>query len=1210
MENKKNSAPTPAQQQAIDVNGRKVLVSAAAGSGKSFVLTRRLIKSITDTSKSYDLQKLMVVTYTKQATDDLKSKITNAIKEAVQQNPTPHLTSQLMKLASAKIGTIHSICYTIVKSHFEALNLPASIAIADENTAKALKIEVLNDFIDECFSGKFIEIPHFDVFAENFITERDDSLVTLLLKLYDKIKNCPNGFEDIKIPEINSSDDFLNSTYGEYFSRRFKIMLDYYNTLFTDALNYSKATPAYEKYIEIYAKLLNYVNTVSNALEQKKYKLLKDVIVDTLPPGKGSSPPVRKNSTQIGAYFRDEKTNHFYKDINALITSMLAFSEEDIASLAKQNEIISKQLVSFLKEFDRRYSEAKKKRSYLDFNDLEHLTLKLLYDDKDNFTEFALNYSSNLCEIYVDEYQDLNPLQNKIFQALSSKTDIFMVGDIKQSIYGFRGADPSAFKDFKKSFPSIEPGKNNYEHVTAFLSENFRSNKPILQFTNLLTDIMFYTPNNYDIYDYRISYQPEDRLKAAKNEATAKAPTVTLLNCETPSVPGGNPIEKAGLHNQAKMVAAEILKLAARGVKYSDITILMRKLSGNAEIFEEEFQKASIPINTSRGSRLSDMPEIQLALCFLNCCDNPYRDIFLAGALRSPKFGFTLGDLLKIKKSSSTSTSLFDALKSYIDTHPDFEKGNEFIRFYNQVKEFSMENTVDKILWKIYELTDFFSIIYDGKVNEESAKARRANLLILHDMAKSMTGTGKSNLYDFIESLRVLIEQNEMPDAATFSGNAVKIMSIHSSKGLEAEYCFICEASESPEFKDAENDVLLDPNVGIGIRIKDANRLVSSESPMRLAVIDKLKIEWIDELMRLFYVALTRAKTKMYICSSVNNFNASLEQANMLATHIHPYLFIRSVSLIKWIEIAIARHGIDLDLYDIRNLTAEEINLELSSLIVEKIGETAKPTNNKKIGKLIRNLYPKLTYKYPYSHTLKLPSKLTVSRLTPDILDAPQYSGDVTVDAISTYDFTKSSEDVNVAKLNELKLADISSPPTAAEKGTATHVFMQFCDFALLNKNGIDVEIQRLITKRFIPKETAALINKNAIKIFLRSELYKEMLASKELNREYRFNIKFPASDFTNENKDAYEGEFIFVQGVIDCYFYDKYGDITLIDYKTDLVPKEFLGDKASEDKFFIDRHRKQLKYYRAALKHLTGKDVKRTVIYSFSLNRCIDITF
>ncbi len=1197
---------TQNQQTAVDARADKILVSAAAGSGKSTVLTERIIASIISDERKFDISRLLVVTFTHASADDLRTKIADALREASAKAPeNRRLREQLIKLPSAQISTIHSLCLSLIKNNFTSLGLSASLRVADETELTAIKADVMDKLLEDAFSGAFAPTPSFAKFFDNFISDRDDKLPEFFFELYEKVKNHPNGFESWEnaINTIRTGELMPDDPYCKLICRYAEILSDYAVIFCTSAIDYLSTEPAYLNSIEYFENLRLFCARLYELAVKCDYRAIRELL-PTLELGK--IPSVKKNDdpkTPEGVYYRGDGKDSVKKMIEKLREKYFCFSDEDIKYLSKANADISLSLLHFLREFDNRYSEEKKHRSVLDFNDMEHHSVKLLCL---NNGELAKQLSSSFDEIYVDEYQDVNPLQNKIFEALSVNAPIFMVGDIKQSIYAFRGAMPEIFSDYRRAFSELS--ENDTRSAKIFLSENFRSASAVLEFANAVSDAMFYTPKQA-CFDYRIPYSKEDRLVCRKNiEDAPPYAEILIASSKKANTDEDDAKDKKKVSLEAEMVAKRIRALIdENSATESEITILMRS-GKDAPKFERALRAQGIAVSADKGSSLFEAPEIQLSLCLLNCIDNPYRDIFLAGALKSPMFGFTFDDLITVRQEKK-DCSLYEALLSYTYSH-DFPKGSRFISFFERMRAFSVSNPIDRVLWQIYSETSFFSLIHDSENISKSAVARRrANLLKLHSLAVSFTSSGKTDLYSFVERLRRLSESEKPLSGASDEGEGVKIVTIHSSKGLQYKYCFICGTGKKLNAKDFSKPVIFNERYGTGLKVKDELCLSSSDSPYRLALSSLLQLTQTDEEMRLLYVALTRAEKALFISAEVSDFQETELCAQMNAKVPHPAVFLNNRTYIDWILTSLK---IKTDLAPKFKLTvmneAEILSNEaFPAMQGEKIAE-ALPESSVDIDALRK----KLNFKYPHALSANIPAKLAVSRLYPGILDEQE---DITPDFDgSDLPFIFDDEDTeapdNASSLMTPKFLAEEPFYSGAERGTATHVFMQFCDFERLERDGFDTELGYLTENRFITKQMSELVNREHIETFLKSELFSDMKKSTSLQREYRFNIKLPASDFTNDPslKEKIKDDHIFVQGVIDCYYktYDK--RTVLLDYKTDRVPSNIWGKSELEDEFFISRYSRQLGYYATALERLTGKKADDIIIYSFALGRTIKI--
>lgn len=1238
---------TAAQRAAIDVKAPKVLVSAAAGSGKSTVLTERIISSVTSETEPFDISRILAVTFTKASAEDLKAKISKEVRDAVLRDPkSVRLKDQLIKLSSAKISTIHGLCFDLIKSNFQMLGLSASMRVADETEAAAISNDVLTELLENAYAGNFKPIPDFAYFAENFVSERDDSLNKILIDVYRRIKNVPNGFEEWerKTDALGAEGDFGSTDFGRLINLHVYLFTDHALLLCENTVKKLSLDAVYnEKYVPSLEYDVSFLKNLKNAAERGDMKEISALLAEYSPIRLGNVPGTKK--TDDGEYAREVVKPYVKSRIKEFSESFFSASENELKDSGEATARLSRATVLLLKEFDSRFTAEKLRRSVLDFNDLEHYALKLLYNADGSVSDCAKRISGSLDEIYVDEYQDVNPLQSRIFDALSVSCPIFMVGDIKQSIYGFRGAQPSIFSDCRRRFTEYVPGKARYENdVAVFLSDNFRSSYNVTEFVNAVSEPLFSTPNGKSLYSYRIPYSNADRLVCTQN---IDAPPVSILIAEyvrpsraTEAVSYDTDESISACSVEADMVANKISELIKGGVMPKDIAILLRSTKKDSAVFEAALKKRGIPTSADSGASLFDAPEIQLSLCLLNCIDNPYRDIFLAGALRSPIFGFSLDELIRIRQSKREDSSLFDALREYTALH-GFKKGAYFLEFLSRLRAFAAKNTVDRVLWQIYTETSFFTVIYDGgRADAAVSEARRADLLKLHGIAKSFSAFGKNDLFSFIEYLRSIITGDSSPSAASVQSDGVHIMSIHHSKGLEYPYCFLSRASRGFSTEAHKSAVCVNSEYGMAMHIKDELRLTSSDTVYRRALIMQGDLEQTEEEMRLLYVALSRARIALYITGTASDVDALERKCLYSAETPHPMLFSSQKNYLEWILTALKCKTELAPRYVMTFKTREEISADTakSALKSAKISESTETLHDTDGEDVYNVLKERFDFVYPYEKAARLPSKLSVSRLYPEILDQdteeqdffgddgefslPDLSELILADeaeiANAEFPSLETQNDAsetdkapdNAPKMRVPSFLIEAAETSAAERGTATHVFMQFCDFEGVERHGVEAEIARLTEKRFILPYHADMIDRNAVNAFFRSELYRMIKDASYIRREYRFNIKLPAADFTADPalKTVLENDLIFVQGVIDCYFRDSEGRLFLIDYKTDCVPSGIKGDPEKERRFFIEKHSSQLGYYRKALEKLTGRSVYRTLIYSFALGKTVEL--
>ena len=1128
---------TLAQREAIDARGRNLLVSAAAGSGKTAVLTARIISRVTDINDPIDISRILAVTFTKAAASELKERISSALYNEIKKNPKDkHLNSQLMKLGKAKISTIHSFCYDVVRTHFHHFGLSANVRIADQAESKLIGYEVMERVIDQFYASSpdVSGINDFKKFVENFVSVRDDKFAQTFYSLYEKLRSYPKGIGFVRecadTLDLSAEVDFFKTKWGETFCAETEQKLRYFLKVYDETLDYMSGSE-FTTYRTAFEYDRDYIVSLLEALTAKDYSLTRQLFSSYEKQSiKGR---LKKELTTDELEFYKKSRTEFRELPPKIYNDFFAVSNEEIAGIMTATADINRDIYTFLSAYENRLNAEKKKRGILDFSDLEQLTHRLLYNGSE-ISEIALNMRSMYDEIYIDEYQDVNKLQDEIFTAISTGDNLFMVGDIKQSIYGFRGANPTIFADYREA----DEGKN-----TIYLSDNFRSDNPVINFTNIVMSRLF--TNNSG----RVTYNPGDDLIYSK--VTDKLPQKVEVAIVIP--------------NEIEYVCRRIQELTEQGYAYKDITLLFRSMN-NAEAYKTAFEKYNIPYYMKASHGFFENAEILLILSLLNVVDNPSRDIYLAAVLKSPLFDFTLDELVDIR-NEYRSGSLYDSIRSYTDAN-EFSKGEYFLKKLEQFRDYADTQPVDKLLWYLYQDTGMTAYIRNDDV-------RYANLLLMYDYARKYETGSFKGLYNFILYINDVINREETFESASAfeeSGNIVKMMTIHQSKGLEFPVCFVCDTAKKINQRDTYDNLLLDEYSGITMKIRDETGYAYYDTPLRQAAVLRMLNNSIDEEMRVLYVALTRAKEKLIVTASAGD-DSVINNCELNSRYLSPYIMSQSPNFIKWILTALYANGNDpsYEINVIENVD-EEIKVTRENYVESEI-DTTKIDDYKKI------FTERFGYVYPHSEAIKLPAKLSVSELH-------RRKTDEEADEVTTLN---ESETDSYAKPRFLDPEPDKA--TAAERGTATHVFMQFCDFKYVDTYGIDSEIMRLCENKYISASDAEIINKKQLEFFFKSKLYREICDADKIWRETRFNIQYPVGD-----------ENILVQGVIDC-FYLKGDMLTLVDYKTDSF-----YDKTDAERILIERHSQQLEYYRKACERLTGLKVGKAYIYSFSLGKAIEL--
>ena len=1160
---KKEFKPTPSQELAITAPIMDLLVSAAAGSGKTAVLSRRILRLVSEGDEPVSLSRMLIVTFTKAAAEELRMRIGKELKKALVEERKSsedevslrerNLVEAIAEVESAEISTIHSFCFGLIKKYFSELGLSASLRIADENEARLMKLRTMEETVDQSFEGD----PEFAAFAENLIELKDTRLSETLLDFYEKFIALPEGLGTLLSVITRLEDtakDFENTPYRQPIAAMLDSFFDYHIKLYDKILPILRLDPKAAKYVKGFESDYAYMKRYEEAKELDFFSMCRTLGTYT-PEKLGNYPNPKPEDIEWAKEVRDA----FSKKAQAISVQYLAYTSEEYTRDARATASFLRSLYRVLVRFDEAYTEEKKGYGILDFADLERYAYKLLYQDGKP-SEAALSVQEKYDAIFIDEYQDTNDLQDAIFKAISKKNR-FMVGDIKQSIYGFRGAVPELFSSYRDLFLPYQKGMDAAEG-TVFLSENFRCDHSVIDYSNRVFEKLFRFNSG------RVPYLDVDALRFGKGEdKDSHLPTRLLLVNQEDTT-------------EYDAVAGEILSLIRSGVKPKDIVILLRSMS-NAEKYRVALDRLSVSCQCGRGDDVLFMhPEVLLLIALLNVIDNPTRDIYLAAALKSPIFGVTVGELALIRRDHM-AISLYQSILSYYETAEKgsvlYEKLDAFFRFLEKSRRYAELQSSDKVVRYLLATTPLraISVKYCGNCDA---------LMAFYDYARTYEAQGFRGVHALCR-LVAEVDAGEDKNKPKLAGGidlaSVRIMSIHASKGCEFDYVFLADTAKNFNAMDESRSLVYEKTLGVGLRIRESGGFIRYDTLIRRAISLKMREDRYDEEMRILYVALTRAVKQLIISASVKDKKAfdafSAKKARPAIDHTYYYTHVNNYR-----DMLAAAYPECPWCAPNENNTATLHCQDDSDGAVNVLNDD-EPT--------LDVLKKRLAWRYPYEAIVSLPAKLSVSRLHPGILD-------------ENAEILIRSEQADFDKL-PLFMQD-SLAATGAERGTATHLFMQFCDFEAVAKNGVEAEIKRLVEKRFITEAIAKLIYQDRLKTFFRSPLFERIRLAKEVYREERFNVRVKASLLTeiSEKREAFKDEYVLVQGVVDCLIKEADGSLILIDYKTDHTPR----DRAEAEAMLRERYASQLFYYRMALEDIYKTPVKESLLYSFSLGDIVSI--
>ena len=1196
---------TDAQLAAITSRDKTLLLSAAAGSGKTSTLTERIIRSITDKENPADISKMLIVTFTRASATDLKTKLLAAVSSALADNPSSkHLTRQLIKLGSAKISTIDAFYLSAVKQNFSALGLSSSFRIADDSETGLIAQSALKEVIDTFYDTE----SDFPALCECFEKIRDTEGVMekLLLDLYVECMRTPEGVDYLRLCSLaaaNDADkDFFDTEYGKLLLEHAHTMLSDYLALYEDILDKMSTDEKLSRaYYDAFSadRLLcvDALNIIEGKYETRSYAELASLFGEYEIPSLKS---IGKNATEYSVYCKSVR-ELFKDDITSLKNEFLSYSQADISVFFKLTAEKLYLLWRVMCEFERIYFEEKKRRNILELTDVKRYALRLFANEDGTPTELARSFSEQFSDIYIDEYQDVDPVQDLIFRCIAKPNNRFMVGDIKQSIYSFRGARPRLFADYRASFAQYGSKEaQDSDCQTIFMSENFRCSKPVIDFTNLVCADIFRACGN------SIGYTDEDDLVCAKKEpdGSGAPPKVSVaVFAKNSKKDIADDIDEAALPSpaeaEARYIASEIKRLITTEykqdgspIKPADIAVLVRNKSASARIISA-LTDLGIKTANTESTQYFKNPDVMMMLCILNAIDNPQRDIQLAGAMRSPIFGFTLDELLIINELGERFDSLYDRV--CLMAREDGELGARcegFISTLQKWRSISVSLPIDKLLSRIFASDAF---VASGLVCEANAMGEGGNLQRLYEYARTFEAGSFKGLYNFIEFINNVIESGKTIESSsdTSDEDCVTLTTIHKSKGLEFPVCFVAGSASPFNTSAKSSELSFEYGVGAAMTLSDDTGFAYYTSPLKKILDLNADLKGVEEEMRVLYVALTRAKERLYVTGSYSravmpNILANAELLSQLRT---TYFLTSATCYMDWI-LPVAMSQSAKQFTKLYCFTTDRLPQEQTEALTEIPSECEQGFNQE----LFESLKQSFSFKYAYSELNRLPAKLSVSKLSPSILDEADTS-------VSLFD---SEAHISVPDFF------LSSPKkaSATQRGTATHHFLQFCDFSLLKTSGVDATLEYLKVNGFIPDNTSELVYKDELEALRGSTLLDEILSAEKVIREQRFNVLLPASEFTRNSDFAskLDGERIAVQGVIDLILIDGDGKISLYDYKTDRLTRAELEDDALARDTLTKAHALQLSYYAKAVEMLFGKAPDRVAVFSTHASKPYDV--
>ncbi|MCJ7840387.1 helicase-exonuclease AddAB subunit AddA [Lederbergia sp. NSJ-179] len=1226
---------TDDQWKAIMAKGQDILVAAAAGSGKTAVLVERIIRKIIAEEDPIHVDQLLVVTFTNAAAAEMRHRIGEALEKAIDQDPTStHLRRQLGLLNSASISTLHSFCLNVVRNHYYLVDIDPGFRIADQPEADLLRDEVLDDLFEYEYGLEGNE--RFYQLVDTFTNDRSDhALQELVFKLYDFSRSHPNPdqwldqmVEMYDLPDDRSIDElpFIGALKFDI-----QLQLSAAKEMLHSALEIAHLPGGPSARVDNYLADLLIVKEMEEAYLhgwEDLYQVMNQWKFSRAKPCKGDEydPPLIEEADQ----YRKKAKSMLEKLKKEL------FSRRPDAFLKDMREMkdVLKSLVALVKAFAHAYSLKKTEKGLVDFADLEHLCLEILLEKNElsiTPSEIALSYRNQYKEVMVDEYQDVNLVQETILRLVSNEGEyggnLFMVGDVKQSIYRFRLAEPNLFLD--KYLHFTPTGEDSGLRID--LSRNFRSRKEVLDGVNFIfKQIMGST-----VGEIEYNQAAELVTGAAYPELASNPYPVEIALVDrsdegedlSEEVEGfdSNELEQSRL--EARLLAQKIRQMVderkpvyhvksktEKPIQYKDIVILVRSL-GWAPDLMEECKNAGIPVYADLSTGYFEATEVSIMLSLLKMIDNPDQDIPLAAVLRSPIIGLNEEELAHIRLHSRKG-SYYHAVKEFIASSPSkeftgaHERVTQLFAQLNEWRNSAREGALSSLIWQLYRDTGFYEFV--GGL--PGGKQRQANLRALYDRACQYELTSFRGLFRFLMFIERMQERGNDLGAARTLGeeeDVVRIMTIHSSKGLEFPVVLVGGIGRKFNKRDIQSSFLFDKEFGFASKYVNPEKRISYPSLPQIAFRKKKKMELLAEEMRVLYVAMTRAKEKLYLVGSVKNFEKEVKKwARVSQT---PNWLLRdhdraaATSYLDWIGMALARHEEGMNflrdiegmpnptpiqhpsLWKIEVVSQQELAEELVAeepmdedwLTRVQRGETIPISSPKK-----EEVYKRLRWKYPYTLATSKMSKQSVTELKRLFEIKDEASGT---------QWMKRAQNIQYDRPKFMKKKGQLS---STEVGTVMHTVMQHIHLSHPPTNkSVQQLLDELVGKEILTLEQIEAISSNQIVHFFENELGKKLLTASKVYREVPFTMGIPAREIYTDWDS--QNENILVQGIIDCVWEDENG-ISLLDYKTDTIEGKFPGGFSQAKHTLLQRYQAQLVLYERALRNIWGVPVNGKYLYFF----------
>ncbi|MFZ3589127.1 helicase-exonuclease AddAB subunit AddA [Bacillus sp. DJP31] len=1225
---------TDDQWKAIAARGTDILVAAAAGSGKTAVLVERIIQKVMDKDQPVDVDRLLIVTFTNAAAAEMRHRIGEALEKAISEHPASlHLRRQLSLLNRASISTLHSFCLEVIRKYYFQIDIDPAFRIAEDTEAALLREEAMEELFEEEY-GKEGNEAFFDL-VDRYTGDRSDSdLQVMVRKLYDESRAHPDPVRWLnKLVETYQLEDdakidqlpFLASIQKEI-----SMKLQGAKAILDQALEVTRIpggpAPRAVNVEEDSQQILHLVAAQESGWDEL-YRQFQSLKFNSLKICKGD-----EYDEALKEQVKDlrEKAKEIVKQIK--LNYFQRTPESYLNDLRKMESSVAT-LISIVHLFGSRYEKVKKEKGLVDFADLEHFCLSILREKAEDGTskptDAALFFKRHFNEVLVDEYQDTNFVQESIVRSVckdgESAGNLFMVGDVKQSIYRFRLAEPGLFLKKYKLFSPI----GNEHGLRIDLSQNFRSRAEVLDGTNYIFKQIMDEKVGEIFYDE----QAELKLGASYPESQQTKAELLIVNHDGEEQPESeegestfDAVELETVQLEARLMAQKIKSLIGqpfqvydrkldrmRDITYRDIVILLRSMPWAPQIMDE-FKQQGIPVYADLSTGYFQATEVSIMLSLLKVIDNPYQDIPLAAVLRSPIVGLRADELAYIRLKQKKG-SFYDAIKLVLEKgiqapkhNHTYEKLLEFHLMLQKWRTYARQGSLSELIWRIYQKTGY----YDFAGGMPGGKQRQANLRALYDRSRQYESTSFRGLFRFLRFIERMQDRGDDLGTARALGeqeDVVRMMTIHKSKGLEFPVVFVAGLSKPFNNRDLYSPFLLHKDLGFGSKYIDPKLRISYPTLPQLAIKQQMKNEMLAEEMRVLYVALTRAKEKLYLVGTVKKLEKKLEQWGQLES-VHEWILpsyerSKAKCYMDWVAPSLVRH---IDAEGLRQNELTNINEEIShhpsiwevTLVDPKLLEEALTIESEldkdilqqvKQGEPIQldsqfkeMIHKRLTWEYDFKNASTHRSKQSVSEIKRMRETHDEFS------------------ETTLVKIVRKPIADRprflqEKSMTPAEKGTAMHMVMQHVKLdEFVTVASVNEQLSYMVVNELLSQEQANNINVDGVVAFFATELGKRIMQSSNVMREVPFSLGLPSNEVYPEWEG--ESETILLQGVIDLLFEDEQG-IVLLDFKTDAVTGRF-PDETEVEPLLRERYEVQLELYSKAIEHIWKRPLKEKYLYFF----------